>query len=197
MPRLADQDAKPYHPEVLSLALGVSTPGQLARRLRVDVRIEVRRVEREHVRGKLEPGNGSFRDHYLRLLQLMLGNLLRDAMKGLPAERGSRQTRQARQTRIQKFPQLALGSGRARPLNRHCHSQLAHRWAALRAPAHARSMCATRSSCSATQINAPTSPTPRVPTVCVARRSAKGGGSAGPRTTWRATERPRSASHTD
>src|SRR6202166_3455444 len=133
MPRLADQDAKPYHPEVLSLALGVSTPGQFAWRLRVDVRIEVRRVEREHVRGKLEPGNGSFRDRYLRLLQLMLGHLLRDAMKPLPAERGSRQTRQARQTRIQKFPQLALGSGRARPLNRHCHSQLAYRWAALRA----------------------------------------------------------------
>ena len=58
-------------------------------------------------------------------------------------------------------------------------------------------MCAIRSSCSATQTNAPTSPSARVPTVCVAPRSATGGGAAGPSTTWRATERPRTGSHTD
>ena len=39
-------------------------------------------------------------------------------------------------------------------------------------PAHARSMCPIRSSCSATQSSAPTSPTARVPTVRVSPRSA-------------------------
>src|SRR5450755_3735547 len=51
---------------------------------------------------------------------------------------------------------------------------------------HARSMCPIRSSCSATQINAPTSPTACVPTVRVALRSATGASVAGPSTDWRA-----------
>ena len=54
-------------------------------------------------------------------------------MKSLPAKRGCRQTRQTRYARIQKFPQVALRSRRARPLDRHGERQLAHRWAALRA----------------------------------------------------------------
>ena len=49
MPGLADQDAKPDDTQVTSVALGVASPGQLARHLRVDVGIEVRRIEREHV----------------------------------------------------------------------------------------------------------------------------------------------------
>src|SRR6266851_2560727 len=59
---------------------------------------------------------------------------------------------------------------------------------------HARSMCPIRSSCSATQINAPTSPTACVPIVRVAPRSATGAAVAGPSTIWRATERPRTGS---
>src|SRR5206468_11718661 len=54
-----------------------------------------------------------------------------------------------------------------------------------------------RSNGSATQTNAPTSPTRRLPTVRVRLRSATGGGSAGPSTAWRANGRWRTASHND
>jgi len=59
MPRLADQDAKPTPGGPFSCSWRVHA-GQLARRLRVMWRIEVRRVEREHVRGKPRTGNAAF-----------------------------------------------------------------------------------------------------------------------------------------
>ena len=83
MPRLADQDAQPHHAQILALALGVSALGELTRRQGGDVGVEVRGVEREHVRRQLEPGDGRLRDRHLRLLQFALGNLLGDAMKRL------------------------------------------------------------------------------------------------------------------
>ncbi|UUZ69068.1 hypothetical protein LP416_04805 [Polaromonas sp. P2-4] len=110
-PVSADQDAKPDDTQVASLALGVAAPGQLAGRLRVDVGIEVRRVEREHVGGQLEAGHRSLRDGHLGLLQLLIAYLLRDAMKGLAGERRARQTRQARQTRVKKLASSHLGPG--------------------------------------------------------------------------------------
>ena len=87
MPRLADQHAKPDYAQIASLALGVPTPSQLARGQRGDMGIEVCRIECKHVRGQIEPSNRRLRDRHLRLLQLALGNLLRHAMKSLPAER--------------------------------------------------------------------------------------------------------------
>src|SRR5438270_13520241 len=54
-----------------------------------------------------------------------------------------------------------------------------------------------RSSCSATQTKAPTSPTRRVPTVWVNAKSAMGGESAGPKTACRANGRWRAESHSD
>jgi len=104
-----------------------------------------------------------------------------------PLNRGSRQnTTSAGRLASRNSPQLAAWvRGAHRPLNRHCHSQLRLPMGRPFAPnpcACPIDVAPTRSSCSATQINAPTSPTPApCPTVCVARRSAKGGGSAGPR----------------
>ena len=131
MPRLADQQAQPYHAQVASLALGVPSPGQFAGRLCVDVGVEIGCIERQHVRGQLEAGDGGPRDGHLRLLQLLVAHLLGDAMKGLAGERAARQTRHARQTRVEKLAQLALGSGCAGALNRHGHRQLAYRGAAF------------------------------------------------------------------
>src|SRR5881396_566043 len=58
-------------------------------------------------------------------------------------------------------------------------------------------MSLIRSSCSATHIRAPTSPTRRVPSVRVNPKSATGGSSADPSTACRAKGRCRSGSHTD
>src|SRR2546427_268662 len=59
------------------------------------------------------------------------------------------------------------------------------------------SMSLIRSSCSATHIRAPTSPTRRVPSVRVNPKSATGGSSADPSTACRAKGRCCSGSHTD
>ncbi|TCG03841.1 hypothetical protein BZM27_45395 [Paraburkholderia steynii] len=88
--------AQPDDAQVPSLALGVSPSSQLAGRLRVDVGIEVRRIERKHVGRELEAGDRCIRDGHLRLLQLLIGHLLRDAMKRLARKGGAGQARQAR-----------------------------------------------------------------------------------------------------
>ena len=113
MPRLAHQQAQPDHPQIAALALGVPTTGELPRGQRGDMRIEVRGVEREHVRAEIEAGNGRLRDRHLRPLQIALGDLLRHAMERLPAERRARQTRQARHARVQNSPKIP-GSAPAR-----------------------------------------------------------------------------------
>ncbi len=101
-------------------------------------------------------------------------------MKGLARERAAGQARQAPQTRIEKLTQLPLGSGRTGALDRDSHRQLAHRQAILGANSTAGPIdLPDQVSCSANQINAPTSPGP---TVWVALRSATRGGSAGPST---------------
>jgi hypothetical protein len=124
MPRLADQHAQPDHPQILALALGVSASSKLTRRQGVDVGIEVRRVEGQHVRREFEVRHRRLGDGHLSLLQVVLGDLLSEAMKRLPSERRSRQARHPRQTRIKEVAEVALGPGRTRPLNRHGNSQL-------------------------------------------------------------------------
>src|SRR3990170_3787646 len=131
MSGLADQKAQPDHTQIASLALGVSTAGELARSLRGDVGVEVRRVESKHVRSEIEPGHRRLRDSDLRLLQIVISDLLRYAMKRLPAKGRARQTRQACHTRVKKLCQIALRSRLARPLDSYRHRQLAHRWALL------------------------------------------------------------------
>src|SRR6202008_3840784 len=123
--------AQPDYAQIPSLALGVSPSSQLAGRLRVDGGIEVRRIERKHIGGESEAGDSCIRDGPLRLLQLLVAHLLRDAMEGLARERRAGQARQPRQTRIEKLPQFALGSRCTGALDRHGHRQLAHRWAAF------------------------------------------------------------------
>src|SRR6266446_4577572 len=58
-------------------------------------------------------------------------------------------------------------------------------------------MSLIRSSCSATQTKAPTSPTRRVPMVRAKPKSATGGESAGPNTACRANDRCLAESHSD
>src|SRR5882724_3612830 len=58
-------------------------------------------------------------------------------------------------------------------------------------------MSLIRSSCSATQTKAPTSPTRRVPMVRAKPKSATGGESAGPNTDCRANDRCLAESHSD
>ncbi len=58
-------------------------------------------------------------------------------------------------------------------------------------------MSLIRSSCSATQTKAPTSPTSRDPIVCVEPKSATGAGSAEPNTACRANGRCLAGSHND
>jgi hypothetical protein len=81
---LAGQKSETHDSQVASFALGVSAPGQLARRYCGDVRVEVCRVECENIRRKLEPGNSRLRNRHLRLLQCFLSDLLRHTMKSLP-----------------------------------------------------------------------------------------------------------------
>ena len=127
MPRLADQHAQPDHPQILALALGVSASSKLARRQGGDVGVEVRRVEGQHVGRELEVRHRRLGDGHLSMLQVVIGDLLGDAMKCLPAERRSGQARHPRQTRVEEVTQVAFGSGCTSPLNRHGNSQLAHR----------------------------------------------------------------------
>jgi hypothetical protein len=51
MTGLADEQAQANHAQVAALALGMTTPRQLAGGRRRDVRVEVGRVERQHVGG--------------------------------------------------------------------------------------------------------------------------------------------------
>lgn len=61
--------------------------------------------------------------------QLLIAELLRDAMKGLAGEGSAGSARQARQARIEKLAQVTLGSRCAGAFNRHGDGQLAPRWA--------------------------------------------------------------------
>src|ERR1039458_4990001 len=112
MSGLADQQSETDDSQIASFAFGVSAPGQLARRYGGDVRVEVGRVEGEHIRGKFEPSHRGLRNGHLRLLQGVLSDLLRHPMKSLPAERRARQTGQASHAGIQKVGQVALRSRR-------------------------------------------------------------------------------------
>src|SRR5215204_644249 len=109
MTRLADQQSKSNHAQIASLALGVSSPRQIAGGPCINVGVEVRGVEREHVCRQLETADGSLRNGHLRLLQLLIGHLLCDTVKGLPGERSARQTRQPGQATVEKLTQFALG----------------------------------------------------------------------------------------
>jgi len=77
MSGLADQQSETDDSQIAAFAFGVSAPGQLARRYGGDVRIEVGRTEGEDSGRKLEPGHRSLRDRHLRLLEGVLGDLLR------------------------------------------------------------------------------------------------------------------------
>src|ERR1039457_2019971 len=138
MSGLAGQQSETDDPQIAAFAFGVSTPGQLARRYSGDVRVEVGRVEGENIGRKLEPSHPGLRHRHLRLLQGVLGDLLRDPMKSLTAERRARQTRQARHAGIQKVAQVAFGPRRAGSLNGYRHRQLADGGAVLRAKVSAR-----------------------------------------------------------
>ena len=102
------------------------------------MRVEVGRVEGEHIRGKFEPGNCGLRNRHLRLLQGVLRDLLCYPMKSLPAKRRAGQTRQARHAAIQKVGQVAFRPRRTGSLNGHRHGQLADGGAMLRAKLSAR-----------------------------------------------------------
>lgn len=115
----------------MRLALGVTALRQLAWGHRGDVRIEVRGVERKHVRREFEARHGRLGDRHLRLFELAVADLLGHAMKCLASERRSRQTRDARQARIEELCQVTLGAGRASPLDRHRDCEFANRRAVL------------------------------------------------------------------
>ena len=87
MTGLADEQAQANHAQVAALALGMTSTSQLASGRRRDVRVEVGRVERQHVGGQLEPPDRSLRKLDLCHLELALGHRLRDAMERLACER--------------------------------------------------------------------------------------------------------------
>ena len=60
-----------------------------------------------------------------------VAHLLGHAMEGLAREGGARQAGHARQAGVQEVPQVPLGSGRASPLDRNGHRQLAQGRAVL------------------------------------------------------------------
>ena len=138
MSGLAGQQSETDDPQIAAFAFSVSAPGQLARRYGGDGCVEVGRIEGEDIGRKLEPGHRSRRDRHLRLLEGVLGDLLRYPMKSLTAERGARQTRQTRHAGIQKVAQVAFGPRRAGSLNGDRYRQLADGGAVLRAKVAAR-----------------------------------------------------------
>jgi hypothetical protein len=94
---------------------------------RRDVRVEVGGIERQHIRRKLEPPHRRPREGHLRRLQLLLGHLLRQPVKRLPAERLIRQAREPRDAAAKKVSQVALRPGPACALDRHGQHHLPHR----------------------------------------------------------------------
>ena len=126
MPGLADQQAQPHHTQITTFALGMTALGQLARRDGGNVRVEIGRVEGQHIRRESESRNGRLGNRHLCLFQSLLVNLLGYPMKRLTAEGRARQTRQARHAGIQKVAQVTFGSRRAGSLNGHRDSQLAN-----------------------------------------------------------------------
>jgi len=86
VPGLAHEDAEADHAQVGPLALRVPSPRQFARRLRRDVRVEVRRVEREDVCAKLKSRDHRACQLELRILELTFVRRHRKPMEYLAGE---------------------------------------------------------------------------------------------------------------
>src|SRR5471032_2990857 len=195
---LTHQSCQSHYAQITSFAFGVPAPGQFSWRGRRDVRVKIGRVERQHVRRQLEMLDGRAGDLDLRILQLLISDLRSQSVKRLASKRRGWQAGYPWYRRFQKSRQMAFRRRRTGSL--HCHGEhhLTHRRTVSRFPqTTGLSMSLTRSSCSATQTKAPTSPTRRVPIVRVAAKSATGGASAGPNTACRANGRWRAESHND
>src|SRR5258707_15719619 len=107
----------------------MSATRQLAWRHCRDMRIEVRRIEREHVGPELESRHRSSCELQLRILQLKIVRLRGQPMKFLPRKRLGRKTRYARNRPSKKRAQMTLPRRRARSLHRHREQRLTQRHA--------------------------------------------------------------------
>src|SRR5471030_2614742 len=195
---LTHQSCQSHYAQITSFAFGVPAPGQFSWRGRRDVRVKIGRVERQHVRRQLEMLDGRAGDLDLRILQLLISDLRSQSVKRLPvnAAAGRQDTRGTDDSRKAAKWHFAAGAQARCTATASTISPIVGPSAGFRRP-QVLSMSLTRSSCSATQTKAPTSPTRRVPIVRVAAKSATGGASAGPNTACRANGRWRAESHND
>jgi hypothetical protein len=131
MTGLAHQQPKPDDAQVVSFALRVSPLRKLTRGRRRNMRVEICRVECEHVRRQLEALHRSARDLDLGGGELVCRDSGGQPVERLAAEGSCRKARDPRQRAIQKLRQVPLGTWGGRPLNRHREHHLADRCAGL------------------------------------------------------------------
>ncbi len=132
MSRLTHQGRQSDHAQIPSFALGVAAARQFSWCGGCDMRVKVRRVERQHIRRQLEAPDDGASDVDLCLLQMCIRHLGGKPVKRLPGKRGSWQTRHARNTRFQKGGQMAFGPWRTGSLHRYGEHHLANRRTAAR-----------------------------------------------------------------
>ena len=108
---LTHQHRQAHHPQVAPFAFRVSAARQGSGSRGRNVRVKVRRIERQHVRRQLEPPHRRPRQFDLRPLQVLVRDLRRQAMKSLPAKRRGGQAGHPRHTGFQEGRQMTLRRG--------------------------------------------------------------------------------------
>src|SRR5216110_323452 len=127
MAGLAYQQSEPDDAQVVSLALRMSPLGEFARGRRRDMRVEVRRVERKHVRRQLERLHRSAREIDLCDVDLIRSYPGREAVERLTTEGTCWEARDSCERSIQKLREVSLGPWRGGPLHGNREHHLANR----------------------------------------------------------------------
>src|SRR6266571_2309613 len=128
---LAHQQSEPHDAQVVALALRMPPLSEFSRRCRRDVRVEVRRVERQHIRRQFEVLHRSTRDLDLRGVDLRRGNTGCEPVERLATEGTCWKARDSRQRPIQKFRKVPLGPRNGGTLHGNREHYLADRRARL------------------------------------------------------------------
>src|SRR5258708_702077 len=131
---LTHQSRQSHYPQIASLAFGMPAPGQLAWCGSRDVRVEIGRVERQHVRRQLEMLDGGASDLDLRILQLFIRDLRGQSVKRLAGKRGRWEAGYPRYDRFHKGGQMAFGRRRTGTLDCHGQHHLTNGWPVSRFP---------------------------------------------------------------